>query len=412
MNAASANSRRIFYGWWVALAAFLNLFFAVGIVFYGFPVFYASLVDDLGFTRSQVTEGILWGFVLAAPFSFLLGRFIDRLGPERVIQWGLLLVGLPLVLMGSMSKLWQYYALSIAEVLGYILAGPISNQILVSNWFDKKRGRAMGWAYLGLGTGGVAAPLAAQQLITRFGWRHAFEITGILIMAVLFPVGWFVTRSSPGELGLFPDGGGETKSTGRTGASVGRALGTVNFWLILGGSSLVIGAIGTVIQQFVLFLRDQGYSTATAARFSSALLLAGLAGRVIVGYLADRFQKKNVMTFFYLLVAVAIPLLFLARRPGAVWLFALLFGFAMGADYMLIPLVTAECFGLASLGQLLTAIIMADSLGQWFGPWSAGQIFQATGSYNAAWAAVTAAGIVGAVAISAVNPARNRRSEL
>ncbi len=76
-----------------------------------------------------------------------------------------------------------------------------------------------------------------------------------------------------------------------------------------------------------------------------------------------------------------------------------------------IPLVTAECFGLASLGQLLTAIILADSLGQWFGPWSAGRIFEATGSYNAAWASVTAAGIVGAVAISAVNPARSRRSE-
>ena len=110
-----------------------------------------SLVDDLGFTRSQVTEGILWGFILAAPFSFFLGAFIDRYGPQRVILWGLVLVGFPLVLMGWMSKVWQYYALSIAEVLGYILAGPIPNQVLVSNWFEKKRGRAMGWAYLGLG---------------------------------------------------------------------------------------------------------------------------------------------------------------------------------------------------------------------------------------------------------------------
>ena len=411
MSPASANSRQKFYGCWVTLAAFLNLFFVVGIVFYGFPFFYASLVDDLGFTRSQVTEGILWGFILAAPFSFFLGAFIDRYGPQRVILWGLVLVGFPLVLMGLMSKVWQYYALSIAEVVGYILAGPIPNQVLVSNWFEKKRGRAMGWAYLGLGAGGVAAPLVAHQLIARFGWRQAFEITGILIMAVLFPVGWFVTRSSPGELGLFRDGAPEPRSTDPTRVSVRRALGTVNFWLILVGSALVIGAIGTVIQQFVLFLRDQGYSTATAARFSSALLLAGLAGRVIVGYLADRFQKKNVMAFFYLLLAMAIPLLFFARQPGAVWLFALVFGFAMGADYMLIPLVTAECFGLASLGQLLTAIIMADSLGQWFGPWSAGRIFGATGSYNMAWAAVTAAGIVGAAAISAVNPARTRRSE-
>ena len=80
------------------------------------------------------------------------------------------------------------------------------------------------------------------------------------------------------------------------------------------------------------------------------------------------------MALFYFLLAAAIPLLVAARQAKAIWSFALVFGFAMGADYMLIPLVTAECFGLASLGQLLSLIIMADSLGQWFGPWLAGRI--------------------------------------
>src|SRR5437762_868537 len=80
------------------------------------------------------------------------------------------------------------------------------------------------------------------------------------------------------------------------------------------GSTLVSSAIGTVIQQFALFLRDQGYSTAEASRISSALLVSGLAGRIIVGFLADRFRKKNVMALFYLVLATAIPLLLLARH--------------------------------------------------------------------------------------------------
>jgi len=111
----------------------------------------------------------------------------------------------------------------------------------------------------------------------------------------------------------------------------------------------------------------------------------------------------------YLLLALAIPLLFLARQPAALWAFALTFGFAMGADYLLIPLVTAECFGLASLGKLLSLIIMADSLGQFFGPVLAGRIFEATHSYDLAWSIITAAGILGAAAIYAVRTPRTVR---
>ena len=125
-----------------------------------------------------------------------------------------------------------------------------------------------------------------------------------------------------------------------------------------------------------------------------------------MGYLVDRYNKKNVMALFYLLLALAIPLLFLARQPAALWAFALIFGFAMGADYLLIPLVTAECFGLAALGKLLSLIIMADSLGQFFGPVLAGRIFEATHSYDLAWSIITTAGILGAAAIYAVRTPR------
>src|SRR5205823_10875820 len=102
--------------------------------------------------------------------------------------------------------LWQYYLLCIAEVAGYVLTGPIPNQVLISNWFRAKRGRAMGYAYLGLGLGGVASPLLINGLIERYGWRRAFEIIGVLILSVLFPVAHWVTRSRPQDLGLAPDG--------------------------------------------------------------------------------------------------------------------------------------------------------------------------------------------------------------
>jgi MFS family permease len=399
-------SKGIYYGWWIVLAAFLNLFFAVGLVFYGLPVFYTSLVDSLHFTRSQVAQGLFLGFLIVAPAFGFMGALIDRVGARRVLRVGVLLVALPLVLMGGMTRLWQYYVLCIVEVVGYVLAGPISNQVLVSNWFQAKRGRAMGYAYLGLGLGGVAAPVLAAYLIGEVGWRRAFVIIGAMIGVVLFPIAQWLTRSTPGEMGLVPDGVEPTLAPGEASPAsslqLGAAVRTANFWLILAGSTLTIGAIGTVIQQFVLFLRDVGYTTLQASRVSSGLLSAGLVGRVAVGYLVDRYNKKNVMALFYLLLALAIPLLLVARQPAALWAFALIFGFAMGADYLLIPLITAECFGLAALGKLLSLIIMADSLGQFFGPVLAGRIFEATHSYDLAWSIITTAGILGAAAIYAV----------
>jgi MFS family permease len=398
---------RVFYGWWIVLAAFLNLFFSVGIVFYGFPVFYPSMVDSLGFTRAELTQGFLLGFVVAALlFGILAGVLIDRLGSRRVILIGIWCVGLPLILMGSMTRLWQYYLLCIMEVVGYVLTGPIPNQVLISNWFRVKRGRAMGGAYLGLGLGGAISPLLINRLIQSFGWRHAFQIIGALILIVLFPTAQWITRSRPRDLDLFPDG--LTTDPPATSAPVDlrRAVRSTNFWLILAGCTLTIGAIGGVTQHLILFLKGQGFSLGAASRVSSSLLVSSLAGRVLVGYVADRYSRKNVMALFYLLLALAIPLLFAAQRPAAVWGFALVFGFAMGADYMLIPLVTADCFGLPALGKLLSLIIMGYSLGQWFVPWLAGRIFDAHRSYDLAWIMMAAAAAVGAALIYGIAPER------
>ena len=347
----------------------------------------------------------------------LAGVLIDRIGARWVILAGAGFVGASLVLMGRISKLWHYEALCIVEVLGYVLAGPIANQVLVARWFNKRRGRAMGYAYLGLGLGGVTAPLLVNSLIGRYGWRPAIEAVGLMIVAVLMPVGIWITRSDPAEMGLAADGGETGKAeeapaqSRRAQFGVREAVGSANFWLILLGSTLAIGAIGAVIQHFILFLKDQGYSATAAAQFLTGLQVASLGGRVLVGYMADRFSKVKTMALFYFLIGASILLLSLARQPGPVWAFAALFGFSMGADYMLIPLVTAECFGTASLGRILALIIAGYSLGQWGAPVIAGKIFDARHSYEPAWKILAVAGMAGAAAIYAIPSGRKRKQE-
>jgi MFS family permease len=401
----------MFHGWWIVAAAFLNLFFVVGVVYYGFPVFYPSFVASLGLTRSQVTQGFLLGFLMMGlPCGMLAGVLTDRVGARSVILYGISFVGIPLVLMGFMTQFWQYESLCVLEVLGYTLAGPIANQVLISQWFRRRRGQAMGYAYLGLGLGGAVSPPLSNLLIRTFGWRHALQAVGTLILLVLFPVGIWITRSTPGELGLLPDGiagsapgSGDKPPNGAFPPSgVAAAIRTADFWLILLGSTLVLGAINAVVQHLILFLRDQGYSATTASRCLSGLLVSSLGGRLLVGYLADRFSKKNTMALFYLLLGGAIPLLYVAHHPVAAWSFALAFGFSMGADYMLIPLVTAECFGVPSLGKLLALIIMGYTAGQWIAPWMAGKLFDRYHSYGLTWEALTVACVLGAGAIYAL----------
>src|SRR5207245_9426316 len=105
---------------------------------------------------------------------------IDRIGARLVILSGAGLVGISLLLMGSMTKLWHYELLCVMEVLGYVLAGPIANQVLVARWFRVRRGRAMGYAYLGFGLGGVISPHLVNSLIRNFGCRPSLGFVRLL----------------------------------------------------------------------------------------------------------------------------------------------------------------------------------------------------------------------------------------
>jgi len=410
-----------YYGWWIVLAAFLNLFFVVGIIFYGFPVFYPYFVDSLGFTRAQLTQGFLLGFIFAGlPFGILAGALIDRLGARSVILAGVGLVALSLVLMSRMSRFWQFELLCIVEVIGYVFAGPLANQVLIARWFERRRGQAMGYAYLGLGLGGVVAPVLINYLARNFGWRHALELIAFAILLVLVPTGLWITRSTPADRGIDSKYFGEASrskngvdSAGADSLAVPQAVRTAPFWLILLGSALAIGAIGAVIQHFILFLRDCGYSATVASRYMSILLMASLGGRVIVGHIADHFRKSYTMAIFYFLIGVSMFLLAYPQSTTAVLAFALVFGFSMGADYMLIPLVVSENFGTASLGKILALIIMGYSVGQWAGPWLVGKLFDIQHSYDLAWKLIAVLAVIGAGAIYAIPlSVRSRRPVL
>lgn len=398
----------MFYGWKIAAASFAILFFVIGIVYYSFPVFYGPLINEFGWTRAQVTAGFAISIVVIGPlFGISAGFLIDRYGPRRVLLLGLVFAGTAFLGYGWMQTLWVFYLFYFLQTAGYVVAGPIPNQVLISNWFNRYRGRAMAVAYLGAGIGASAAPEVAGFLIDSVGWRWAMRSISACILLALIPITLKMVRNRPSDLKLLPDGAAPAEARVAKAAaggygSLGSVLRTPAFWLIALGSFMSIGAVGGVIQHLVLFLQDQGFTAVEARRVPVLVGLASIAGRIVMGWLADKFPKKYVMLAACLFVGGAVPLLYSPNLGTTAYVFAVIFGFGMGADYMLIPLLTADCFGLRSLGRIMGVIITTDSVGQAFAPVVVGHIFDVTKSYDWAFVLLTAMALSGALAIAFV----------
>jgi MFS family permease len=376
----------------VAITAFVVLFCIVGLALWGLPFYYDFMVQKFGWTRAQVTSGNALSKLVVGPvFGFIAGWIIDRFGPRRVMMAGILMAGGALVGLGWVSTLGMFYLFYFFNALGYVCGGPLPNQVLLSRWFDKSRGKAMGFAYLGIGIGGATVPWISHALIEHFGWQAALRWLGLLIIAVSLPLAFFVKEAPPRST---PD----RKVSGA--ADVMGAFKTLPFFLLTFGSMCSIAAVSGTQQNLKLFLSlDRHFTQGDAARVLSLVLSFSIAGRLLMGWLADRFSKKYVMLLTYLLVAAGIPLLFLGRTRLAIYASAAVFGVGLGGDYMIIPLMTAEIFGMQILGRLLGVILTAGGIAEAVSPWVTGRLRDATGSYSESCFLLVAIALVGAAAV-------------
>ena len=173
------------------------------------------------------------------------------------------------------------------------------------------------------------------------------------------------------------------------------------FWLLAIGSMTSIGAIGGTTQNLKLYLSlDRHLDQADIAGILSLLLIGSLVGRITMGWLADRWEKKHVMVLVYAIVALSIPPLAMSSMPAMLRLFAFLFGVGLGGDYMLIPLMAAELFGVRVMGRLLGVIITADGIAEAVVPMGVAALRDSTGSYGPGFFVLVALAAIGAAAIS------------
>ena len=399
-DASSRDTRVAPRQLYVAITSFVVLFSIVGLSLYGLPFYYDFMVKEFGWSRAQVTSGNALSKLLIGPlFGFMAGWIVDRFGPGRLMMAGILMAGIALIGLAHMTSLWMFYAFYVLNALGYVCGGPLPNQVLLSRWFDASRGKAMGFAYLGIGLGGYLVLRLSPRLVEAFGWRGALQVLGILIVALALPLAFFV-RDEP-ETAVAAAGGAPARADATQVAPMGGIFRNPAFYLLAIGSMCSIGAVGGTNQHLKLFLSlDLKFSQTAAASIASTVLACSIAGRLLMGWLADRIARKHVMLLIYGLIAGSIPLLFFAQSQAALYAFAIIFGLGLGGEYMIIPLMAAELFGVKVLGRLLGVILTADGVAEATFPMLVGYLRDKTGTYRSGFLVLIAVALAGTIAIT------------
>jgi MFS family permease len=402
------RTRPPFRGPWIIAGCFLTFGIASGFPYYNISFFFDYFRNDHGWTAQLITLG--------APVAVLLTIWagpviVPRASPRWLIVIG---TGLTFVAFQWFARLGgsplEYFAAWSVWMLGYFLSGPIAHQIIISNWYCKHRGQAMGIAYVGGALLGAMGNKLNPWLVTFLPYTDALKVSSF-VMLLAWPVAIFVLRDRPEDVGQLPDGEPASRRPPVEPSlhTFGDLFRLPAYWLLLLGSAASIGSIATVNVLMKFVFEEQGFTDQLArnqiwSTASSISLVAAIAGRLSVGYLADRWSRKRLMLITYAVVAAAIPMLFLIRpeQPGYVYPFAVVFGFAMGADYMLIPLMAADLFGVRSLARAMSGIIPSDTIGQYWFPNVIAQLRAAWGGYGAALWVACGIAAAGAAAVAAL----------
>ncbi len=389
---------RLFYGWVVVGGAFVVLFMAYGTQ-YAFGVFFSALLDEFGWSRASLSGVFSLYAFLYCVLGLLAGRLTDLWGPRAVIATGGALLGLGLAGMSRVRELWHPYLFyGIVAALGMSTAYVPCNATVVK-WFVRRRGLALGTATSGGSLGTFALPPIAAALVAAVGWRQAYVLFGAGMFVILNLVAT-VMRRDPEGLGLAPDGepasvsGPAPAAPPETEWPLRRAVGTGAFWLIAGIFTATWIPVFIPLVHIVPFARDLGTSPLLGSTVLSALGIAAVVGRLVMGAVSDTIGRKRALGLVLALQAAAFVGFTLVRGLPSLYAAASAFGFSYGAVSTLFPAIVGDFFGREQAGSLVGFLFaLAGSMAAW-GPLAAGAIYDATHAYT--WAFLLSAALNGA----------------
>jgi MFS family permease len=380
------EGRSSYEGWPVVAACATGVFF-VTLVIFTFPVFLKPLADEFSWSREAISSAYAVMPLASAASAPLIGLLIDRWGPRWICGPCLLITGATFASLALLTNgLWHLYV--VFAIIGLASAGssPVVYSRVIASWFDQRRGQALAVMIAGSALGAVIVPPIAQALIDVAGWRTVYLVLGIAIPLIGVPVVVRLVRERVSS------GRGSRESAG---AVLRDALRSRILWtliVVVFGTTMTLNA---AIVHLSALLTDRGVSSGLAALVVSVMGVASLLGRLMTGWLLDRFVATRVS--FVLLATAALGAFVLARADSfAAGIVAATFiGFGTGGEVDVIPYLLSRYFGPTALSTLFGTAWMAFGLAGAVGPIAMGRAYDATGSYDVVlvWMAAVTLGI-------------------
>lgn len=388
----------IFYGWYMVAVCFVVNFFIFGIAVNTFTVYVKPIEADLGWSRGQISFAMAlapFAMGITAPF---IGGLIDRVGARWVMAAGAAIVGVCSLMLAATQSLSYYYTVYAIAGIGQSCATVIPISLVISNWFNVKRGKALGIVMTGTGLGAMVMVPATTWIVETYEWRTSMFVMGLIIL-LMVPLELLFITTRPSDKGLLPDGEivSDREPVALTGLSVPEALKTRSFWLI--GAMMFLGglvAMGIGVHQMA-YLTDIGHSMRKAAFIIFIISGLTVVGKVGIGYISDMWGTRRAVFLTYAVVAVGIALLIYAESITTAYVFAVVFGFAIGAPLLLNPKLTAECMGLKNFGAIFGILTLLSTFGVGIGAYTTGVVFDKMGSYHPAHKVFIALTIITAI---------------
>jgi MFS family permease len=383
----------IFYGWVIVATTFLIALVTVG-GRSAFGVFVVPMSEEFGWSRSTVSLAAALGFLVNGLSQPFVGQLFDTLGGRKVILASLAMFGVATILLAL-----TFHIVFLIAVFGIIMsiawsgASLTTTSALLSRWFQRRRATVLSLSTAGASAGGLLLVPLAMYVLQRSDWRMTWVVLGALVLVVALPLAFVFLQDDPIDLGLLPDGD-QPSADDRQVNSMRAAPGPLeaNTWRValrswpfwqLTGSYCVCGFTTAILTtHFIPYAIDRGVAPTTAASALGVMNGLNVVGVVVMGTLADRCGRKNLLALVYAARAGAYALLLLAPDPWGLWGFAAIAGFSYWATAPLTTSLTADVYGLKILGTLSGLTFLVHQVGGAASIQFAGLMRDVAGSYT------------------------------
>jgi len=412
---ATRKTRRFYFGWIIVLVSFVVMTFAAPLLS-SFSIFYVALFKDLAWSRGS-TAIALAIFLLVTGFTGpIVGGLIDKFNPRWMMTIGTITTAAALLWLSVMTNLWEFYiAYGVLASAGSSLIHIVPFAAIISNWFVRYRGLALGIVTGGMGLGQVITPVL-QQSIDEFGWRGTYRLVALLFFVVPTALIVFFLHRRPDDRGISIEEEGLLRTRAKGSAdSVGRSIDTVpsdeprnefrivdeewaqrewttreairtsRFWTLL----LLITLFGTgymmINVQLVAYLGDKGYSSILAASAVGVQGFVYIFGRIFGGALSDRIGREKTVTVSAVIFILFLVTLYIAgfvSSPLLVYASVVLYG--LGGAMPLPALIAAagDIFQGKHFGAIIGMLLLGGYIGGAVGAWLGGYLFDHLQSYG------------------------------